>query len=81
MYYDDDCYYEIEYLDEEDYEEARREDSANLHRRTISLMEERYQCTFPSFILLAQTDKEREDLMSWCLSIRYLARHENNMYV
>jgi len=81
MLYNSDEHYEIEYFDVDDYEAARRKDSARLHQQTIRTMENRYGCTFPEFILRVQTSEERSDLQQWSLAIRSLARYEEKMYI
>lgn len=73
-------YYEVEYFDEEDYEEVRREESAKLNRNTVSHFENRYGCTLPQFILIAQSAEERSDLQIWLWAIQYLARNEEKIY-
>lgn len=81
MYSHEDLDFEIEYFDEEDYEEIQQKASAELHRNTILHMEARYGCTYPEFILHACTSQEMSDLQFWTLAISYLARHDENMYV
>lgn len=81
MYYNTDDHYEIEYFDVDDYETARRKDSARLHQHTIVTMENRYGCTFPEFILQAQSSEEKSDLKQWSLAIRSLARYEEKLYI
>lgn len=81
MYYNSDDQYEIEYFDRDDYEAARQKDSARLHQQTIGTLENRYQCTFPEFILRAQSTEEKCDLQQWSLAIRSLARYEEKIYI
>ncbi|RKD25057.1 hypothetical protein BEP19_04340 [Ammoniphilus oxalaticus] len=81
MYYNTDDQFEVEYFDKEDYEEARRKDSAKLHRATIQMMEKRYSCSYPEFIMQAKSPEQRSALQQWSLAIRYLARYDEKLYV
>ena len=80
MYYNCDDHYEVEYFDRDDYEAARQKDSARLHQQTIQTMENRYGCTFPEFILHAQSLEEKSALQQWSLAIRSLARYDEKIY-
>lgn len=80
MYFHEDLDFEVEYFDEEDYEEHQQKASAELHRNTILHMEARYNCTYPEFILHAFTSQEKSDLQFWTMAINYLARHNEKIY-
>ncbi|RXT06427.1 hypothetical protein [Ammoniphilus sp. CFH 90114] len=79
MNYEDE-YVEIDYFDDEEYEEYRRQESAKLSRNTVMNMESRYGCSLPQFILSAQTADEKRDLLLWSLAVRFLARYEEKLY-
>ncbi len=80
MYTHEDLDFEIDYFDEEEYEEIQQKASAELHRNTILHMENRYGCTYPEFILHANTYQKMSDLHFWTMAIRYLARHDEKIY-
>lgn len=73
-------YIDIDYFDDQDYEEERQRETALLNRRYVLAFEKKYNCTFPQFILMDHTDKELIDFTLWASSIRYLTLNNENLY-
>jgi hypothetical protein len=80
MVYNDFDYIEIDYFDDHDYEEERLRETAMLNRRYVLAFEKKYNCTFPQFIMMDHSEKERIDLILWASSIRYLTLNNENLY-